>query len=310
MLGALGLSAIALAVTSVTVSRTSNSNRKSDRTSASKPTGPDAGQITPPSSTPAGWKVSYPISLPVGYSEPTGIVSDGAGGIFLFANGQVKGTAANTLFHWDDSTQSLLSYAIDEPSGTLAPGQWTPLLVDDAGNVFIGIHSTLLEFDPSTRATQSTDLPAVSVGAPGSGLPFLPPPPGSGASTGTDPDATIDSLALSSTGEIVVARQFATELQVVDPSTLTVGTMPLPAATALAGLGEGDLSSSSSKGVLAAALYTASGEHELGQLVQGSWSESDSPCPAFSTSVSENELVVSGPQCVAAGALLTTALWS
>lgn len=263
-----------------------------------------AGQVTPPSTTPTGWTVSYPVSLPAGYDQPTGLVSDGAGGLWFFASGQVNGVAETTLFHWNNGTGSLSSYPIDASSGSLAPGLWTPLLVDNAGNVWIGMHSTLVEVDPSTGATQFTDLPAVTVGAPGSGLPSLPPIPGSSdTSTGTDTNATIDSLAVSSTGGVVVGRQFATELQVVDPNTLTVGTIPLPAGTALAGLGEGDISSSSSSGVLAAALYAPSGVHELGQLVQGSWNVSSTPCPTTSTSISNNELVVSGPKCVAAGAL-------
>jgi hypothetical protein len=301
LLIALILPATVMRVTSGTRSRTSNDIHRSAPAPTSPPIRAAAGQVTPPSTTPSGWTVSYPISLPAGYSEPTGIVSDNAGGLWFFAIGQVSGY---TLFHWQTSTESLSSYAIDDSDSTGAPGEWTPLLVDNAGNVWIGIHSTLVEFDPSTGTMNSTDLPPVSVGPPGSGLPSLPPTPGSSdSSTGTDPNATIDSLVPSSTGGIVVGRQFATELQVVDPKTLTVGTIPLPTATALAGLGEGDISSSPSSGVLVAALYAASGAHELGQLVQGSWNVSSTPCPANSTSISNNELVVSGPQCVAAGPL-------
>lgn len=262
-----------------------------------------AGQVTPPGSTPSGWTVSYPFSLPSGYDEPTGMVGDTHGGLWLFAIGS-GGMTESTLFHWNGT--SLSSYVVD-PGDALSPGEWTPLLFDDDGNLWIGIHSTLVEFDPTTDTTlQSIDLPAVSVGTPGSGLPSLPPAPGGSATTDADPYTTIDSLALSADGDVVVGRQFATELQTVDPSTLLVNTIPLPPNTALAGLGQGDLSGSPVSGLLEVTLYASRGLHELGQLVQDSWYVSDTPCPATSTNIFNGELIVGGPQCLAAGTVPMT----
>jgi hypothetical protein len=264
-----------------------------------RPAGPHMGR--PPSAskdTSTSWTVRYPISLPAGYVAPTGIAPDSTGGLWMLAAGRVAGSPRETLFHWTGVSGVLSSYAINGSATGSGVGMRTPIVVDDAGDVWLGINSTLVDFNPASGEATTVRLPAVTMGARGSGLPSLPT---------RDPGAhaEIDALAISSNGSIVVGRAFATELQTVDPNTLAVETIALPSGTALAGLGAGDISSSSAGGMVAATLYSGSGVHEIGLLVHGYWSTSSTPCHAYATSMAHQVLAVSGPRCVATATLST-----
>lgn len=252
------------------------------------------------STTVRGPTVEYPVALPSGYQAPTGLATDESNGVWFFAQGLINGSPQETLFHWSPTPQALTAYAVDVSSAALNAGLDTPIVVDQSGRAWLGINQSLLVATPGLAGLRVLSLPPVALGAPGSGLPSLPgPQPGD--------IAPIESLALGPGGTIVVARAFATELQVVDPSSLAVSSIPLPAGTALAGLGANDLASEADGGVIAAALYSGSGVHELGQYVNGTWSLTPAPCPAYAVAISASTLVVSGPGCVAAGTIPSAA---
>lgn len=249
----------------------------------------------------AGPTVTYPISMPTGYQLPTGLTPDAGGGVWFFAQGTVGGVARETLFHWSRASRSLVSYQVDfAKNPSLATGGDTPVLTDQSGRAWVGINHSLLIATPGSARLRTLTLPAVSVGAPGSGLPHFPTGPEFPAPGVIAP---VESLAVGPGGRILVARMFATELQVVDPKSLTVSDIPLPAGTALAGLGQNDLGSGNGGDLVAAVLYSGKGVHELGQYANGRWTVTSAPCPAYAASVSEQTVVVSGPACVAAGAI-------
>jgi hypothetical protein len=217
--------------------------------------------------------------------------------VWLFAQGMISGSPQETLFHWSPSASpSLASFAVDTSDASLNAGLETPIVVDQSGRAWLGINQTLLIAAPGSSGLTTVSLPAVTVGAPGSGLPTVPV---------ANPGATvpIESLALGPGNTIVVGRAFATELQVVDVASLTVSSIPLPTGTALAGLGPNDIASDPGGNVVAAVLYSGSGVHELGQYVNGTWTIDTEPCPAYAATVSAQTLVVAGPSCVAAGAI-------
>jgi hypothetical protein len=260
-------------------------------TSVNQTSQPALGRIIPPTREPAGWSVSYPVRLPAGYAPPTAIAADPQdGGVWAFADGRVSGEPEETLFHWSVSGVET-RYPIRVSSALLA-GMSTPILVGDSGWVWIGINTTLVSVNARTGTEKFISMPPVTVGAEGSGLPQGP---------GADPGAnvSIDSLAWASPMTIVVGREFATELQTIDLSTRTVGVIRLPADTALAGLGSGDLAGVEGGRQLAAALYTSSARHEVGDYFDGSWRIIHAPCSTYAVSAWGRQLAISGPHCVA-----------
>ena len=254
------------------------------------------GRLHLPSQSVSGWTVSYPIALPAGYETPTGLALDTSGGVWAFSQALVNGTPLESLFHWSANFTLLSSYAIDPTDADLQAGLQTPVVIDSSGTAWLGLNSTLVIAKPSQPTLTTVSLPSVTVGSSGSGLPTFPGPnPGA--------ETPIDSLAVAPDGSIIVGRAFATELQEVNTSTLDVANIALPQGTALAGLGVGDVSRSMTNGDIAAALYSSSGVHELGQYMQGAWSVDGGSCPAYATSMSQQELVVTGPACVASASI-------
>ena len=93
-----------------------------------------------------------------------------------------------------------------------------------------------MSVDRATGTVTSITLPDVAFeGSNGNGLPTPP------SATYAEDYSDIDALALAPDGSIVVARQYATELQLVDPSSGAVTSLPLPPGTELASLGSGDV---------------------------------------------------------------------
>jgi hypothetical protein len=244
----------------------------------------------------ASEKVTYPVSLPNGYESPTGITS-GASGPWIFASGLVNGSPIETVFHYTTSSNSLSAFNVDVSNPALDAGTYTPIVEDTSGNAWVGINASLVVVSPNTGVTESLNLPPVTLGDPGSGLPSGP---------GPDPTATapVDSLGIDASGNIVVARMFATELQIVDPTTLDISTLPLPSGYSLAGLGEEDIAVDPLSGTIAAVLYGGNGAHKLGQFSAGNWTLSGSPCAAYAVSYSSGVIDVRGPSCAETGSSL------
>jgi hypothetical protein len=154
--------------------------------------------------------------------------------------------------------------------------------------VWLGVDSTLVRVNRYSGRVVYLRLPAVTVGARGSGLPQLP-----GAHPGDE--AGVDALALGPEG-LIVGRTFATQLQVVNVVSGAVAHIALPLGTALAGL-TSDLASDGK--VIGVVLYSSGGLHELGEYAHRAWSLARSPCATYAVSSSARGLIVSGPGCVA-----------
>jgi hypothetical protein len=204
-----------------------------------------------------------------------------------------SGANAETIFEWSSSTDSLTSYPIQTTSDDLGIGAFAPITIDDSGSIWIGLNRTLLRLNPQTGAETTLALPPVEVAAAGSGLPEYPGPPGQ--------YNAIDSLVLDGAGDIVVSRTFATQLQSVDPSSFAVSDLDVPLGTVLAGYGGADLASDETTNGLAVVLFSASNGNELGQYVNGDWYVGGGGCPAMGVTYSDNELAVSGQDCVTLG---------
>jgi hypothetical protein len=253
------------------------------------------GAIIKPQATSPTSAVTYPIKLPAGYQTPTGMAAYIAGnGLWLFAQGG-DSAPLDTVFYWSSTTGQLTGYQLDAANPALQGGVQTPIAVDAHGVAWIGDNRTLVSVNRQTRTISTFQLPDVTIGAPGSGLPE--PPPMASAQDFTD----IDALAIAPDGSIVIARQFATELQIFDPSTHQATPLPLPSGTSLAGLGQ-DVAGQGA-GDIAAVLYAGNGIHELGQYTNGQWDVSQGPCPAYAVSMTASTIAVTGPDCIAIGAV-------
>jgi hypothetical protein len=247
--------------------------------------------------TPSGIEVSYPIQLPTGYETPTAILGT-AEGLWAFAQGIQNGSPAESLFYWSDSSSKLTTYPINTSNiSGLRAGINTPIVLDNSGNVWLGLNSTLVELDPTSGTTSVLPLPDVSTGSSGSGLPNLDP---AAQAAGVTPGklAGVEALANGPGGSIVVGRFGSTELQFVNPTTLAISDAALPNNTVLIGQGVTDLASNSDGTDVAAALYNGDGTHELGQYVRGGWTVQTTSCAANTVSEVNGQLVVGGPSCV------------
>lgn len=254
------------------------------------------GAIATPTDEPTGWSVTYPIALPGRYGTPTGLAVDSiTHDVWFFAQGPDQ-----RLFHWSQSQGKITdSYRIDNADRAMAAGEFTPITIDAAHRGWLGINQTVLVFTPGKgEPVREIKLPAVTIGRAGSGLPH----PG-GPDFGRH--ASITAIAAGPGGTIATSRTFATELQTIDTSTYTVGTIPLPHGTAVASLGAGDLASSPTGNDVAVALYSSDRKAELGQLVNATWTIG-SPCGADSVTVAHRIIAVAGDGCVATGHLPTT----
>jgi hypothetical protein len=241
----------------------------------------------------ADYQVSYPVQLPTGFVTPTGIASSNDG-VWFFAQGGNSGSPEEAVFHYVASTQTLKSFSVAISNASFQAGGLTPMAVSTRNGVWLGLNDNLIEISASNGSQTDVTLPPVPFGGPG--LPTLP---------GTDPGATspIEAIGFDASGNIVVIRMFATALQIVNPTTLAVEELALPTGTAIAGMGNSDFTGSPDGGVLAFALYSSSGVHELGQLSSGAWSVSDGPCPAYAVSYSNGSFTAKGPSCIESGSV-------
>lgn len=255
-----------------------------------------AGAIRTPTDEPAGWSVTYPVSPPAGYGTPTGLAVDPTDDdVWFFAQGPDQ-----RLFHWSRSQRKIAdSYRIDDTDRAMAAGEFTPIAIDAAHRVWLGINQTLVVVSPGRAdPIREVKLPAVEVAPAGGGLQHPPGGPDFGA------HASIDAIATGPGGSIVTSRTFATQLQTVDTSTYAIDTIALPHGTAIASLGAGDLASSPTGNNVAVALYSSDRKPELGQFVDGRWTTA-SPCGADSVTVADRTIAVAGEGCVATGRLPT-----
>jgi hypothetical protein len=250
----------------------------------------------PPPITTADYQVSFPIQLPTGFAMPTGI-SSSEDGVWFFAQGGSPASPVETIFHYVSSTGVLQSMNVQLPNSTFDAGGLTPIAVSTNNTVWLGLNSNLVKISSANGLQSDVPLPPVSLGGPG--LPNLP---------GTSPGATapIEAIGFDSSGDIVVVRMFATALQIVNPNTYAVTEIALPSGTAVAGMGNTDFAESPEGGDLAIVLYSSTGTHELGQLIAGSWTVNDAPCPAYSVSFSNGSFTAKGPSCIESGAVGTS----
>jgi hypothetical protein len=256
-----------------------------------------AGSVIQPRPSAAGWQVSYPIRLPAGYQAPTGIAADPDGaGVWFFASGGTAAHPLDTVFYWAAGRGTLSRYQLDGANQALQAGAQTPIAVTADGTAWIGDNRTLVSVNRRTGAIRTLPLPAVSVARRNSaGLPV--PPVARYAQGFTD----IDALAIAPGGDLVIARQFATELQVLNPASHLISSVRLPRRTELAGLGA-DIAGLG-RGEVGAALYAGHGVHELGQYAQSRWQVTRGRCPAYAVAMTATAIAATGPGCVAVGTL-------
>ncbi|HVX45149.1 MAG TPA: hypothetical protein VHC49_14765 [Mycobacteriales bacterium] len=220
--------------------------------------------------------------MPAGYGTPTGLAVDPADDdVWFVAQGPDQ-----KLFHWShDAGKITDTFSIHG----MRAGEFTPITIDTAHRIWLGMNQKLLVLRPGRHDLRQIALPPVKVGSARSGLPN-PGIPDFGA------HSSIDAIAVGPRGSIVVSRLFATELQTVDASTFAIGTIALPDNTAMPGLGEDDIAGDGRH--IAAALYSSTHEHRLGQLHDGAWITA-SPCGAYAVTIADRYLALSGDKCVA-----------
>ncbi len=237
--------------------------------------------------------LSYPITLPDGFAAPSGLVAVPSGVWFFDASQNTR-----ELFYWSSSSSSLVGYELppsDNDDPALAVSSRTPMAIDAAGNIWIGINRAVLRFDPQTLSWSRTDLPADPLVASD----VLSPPPFVGSSPYSF--EVVDALIAPSDGSIVVGRMFSSVLDVIS-STGDVSALPLPTGSVLPGDGPKDLAALPG-GEVGAVLYRAGvtvGSWQLGLAnSNGQWSDS-TPCSEVTGVTSASGVVVAfGPNCIA-----------
>jgi hypothetical protein len=238
--------------------------------------------------------VSYPIQLPADYVQPTGLASEpGGSGVWYFAQGGAQPHPKETVFHWVRATGRTTSYPILLPAGGL-----TPLAVSPSGVAWLGVGSTLFTIDPSNAARPVTrrSLPIVASGDSYQGLPHLPP--------GAVPE--IQSLAVNAAGRLIIARTFATSLQLLDPSSGAVTSIALPRLREVDGAGQNEVAAANGDSAIVAVVGPLVGRgaqrHSVTsvlELITGKWHTVASPCPPYGFSATALTLVVHGEHCIA-----------
>lgn len=179
--------------------------------------------FVPPTDEPAGWSVSYPIALPRNFPAIGGIATDPASGTVWFLSARIpkRTHPLMALFSWSTQTHQLAEFPLPA-SDSAFDGPAVPMAATPNGNVWVGLRNQLVVFDSATGLFSNVPLPAVHHGIWGTTKPDL-----------FDTSDPIVGLAASSSGTVVVARQFAHVLQLVDSRTSAVRTLSLPGRTAL-----------------------------------------------------------------------------
>jgi hypothetical protein len=193
-------------------------------------------------------------------------------------------SAGTSLMHWTAATGRLTAFPADSPG----QASTNPMAFGAPNRLWIGGNTELSEVNTTTGVTRTIRLPAVG---------------SSDTSPVASSSAAIVSIALGAHGSIVVARAFASALQMVDPITIAVHTIPLPSGTMIPGLSAPQLAIGPGGQDLALDLYAGHSIYELGQLDAGRWSLLDTPCEGFSVSFTGRQLSALGTSCAMTGAL-------
>lgn len=260
---------------------------------------PGTPTFLPPGAEPAGWSVSYPIRLPAAFPILGGIatnVTTGETWILANSTSSYQRPASSALFAWNSRRHRLI-YVETLPEKS-SQGFAAPMAVAPDGDVWIGLGGILVRVTPTSRRVTTVPLPTVHAGV--------------GADTAADPldpHDPVDSLAVSGTGTLVVGREYATTVQLVNPTTLAVSSIPLPADTVVGRdwRSFSDVTIDRSGQDVAVVLVAqphghTSTIHELGQYVGGSWFTSDAHCQAWDASFSGERLAVTDiAGCIADG---------
>jgi hypothetical protein len=234
--------------------------------------------------------VTYPFALPSGYSDPSGMVADSAGNVWVYAY-DASGPA---LFYWNNTSSSLATYPVPASFGSNESAV-DPMVIDNAGEVWIGDSAQLYRFDISSTSWTSVPLPDAGLVSPTvERTPMIP---------GTTPQQfeQVVALSVNTTGQVVVGRMFASALQEVDPATGGVQSIPLPAGTALLGGDSSDVVAGGG-GSLSARLYQSGSAHQAGRSrlmvrsAHGTWSAINSCVSSYVNSSYGNWAV--GPNCI------------
>jgi hypothetical protein len=171
--------------------------------------------------------VSYPAQVPSGYSTPSGIAADAAGGgVWYFA----ESAASDTLFHYSARTGATTEYDIP-PAARIRSGEITPIVLD-GGDAWIGINSSLVEVSIRTKATRILDLPVLPLASS-----RVAHPPAGPAGVPETAFEDVESMTAGANGTIDIGRLFSKDLQTYDPATGAFGTIALPADSVLEGWG-------------------------------------------------------------------------
>jgi hypothetical protein len=276
---------VAVIVGAVAVDRSVHDTSMVMRAAGVRPPPPPAYRIGSLLTSGAGRGVTYPVSLPAGYGEPTGLAVSPAGlGVWMFATATSRGGARAAVFHWSTDPAQLASYGLAPRDGTA--GVDTPMVVDLSGTVWVALGDGLVAVDPSTGAVTSVRLPAVA---------------GPGRGPGARAPAEVSALALAPGGSLVIARGGATEIQLLDPADDAVSVLALPPRLAMA-TGPAAVAGDGT-GPLVAALTSAGRADVLGEYGPHGWRVLRRRCAPRAVSVAADELVTTGVGCAEAGLL-------
>ncbi len=247
------------------------------------------GGLTPPRNLPSSVTLSYPVSVPTGYSNPSGLATAGTSVVWYFAESATQ----DTLFRFDQASGNVRQIQIP-PTPALRSGLFTPLALEGATAVWIGINSTLVEVNQTTGMATLIDLPPISLLPPT----VAQPPSVPGGQQGTAYEG-IESLSIEPNGTVVVGRLFASALQTYAPSTNEFGQIALPSGSMLV-TAQQNLSTSST-GLVSALLWVTriSGLGVLAQWDGTAWKMPVTSCGAATLSSSGADVLVSGQGCAA-----------
>lgn len=251
---------------------------------------PTVGTVKAPTGSAGGISVTYPTRVPNGYGTPSGIAADSSGGVWYFA----ESADAYTLFHFNAQTGKTTRYQLPRSSATRA-GMVTPIVVEGANDVWIGINHTLAEVNVSTRAVKLVALPTLPL-ASKQVIKTPAAPRGSSKTAFED----VQSLAASPDGQLYVGRLFSSELQSYDPANGSFKTYDYPSGSVLEGYGT-DLAALSNGTVDAVLLSRSSGQEGTSALEShgaSGWSTvATGDCVVRSVTRSAGRLLAVGSGC-------------
>jgi hypothetical protein len=241
--------------------------------------------------------VTYPTQVPAGYNDPSGIVADPAGdGLWFFS----ANASDDTLFHYSQATGSLTSWYVAS-SQSLAPGYLTPMISDGAGNIWLGVNTTLIEKPVGSDTLKVVSLPASPLVT--SPVVRLPNPVAGKAESAFE---DIDSLATLADGSVVIGRMFSSVLQLYSPDTGQFGAITLPVGMILEGTGS-DLVTTPGGAVDVILLGASNGSGAVEEFNGSSWSVINGTCEPESLASGADEIMVVGQGCVMEGPAGSTA---